>query len=137
METNEGYDSQVGERGIKLSGGQKQRIALARALVKGSPILLLDEPTSALDTHSEALVQEAIDRSLESKTAIIVAHRLSTIKNADRILVMDKGKIAEQGKHEELLAAGGLYAELYSRQFNSAEDSTVEKYEAIEGENHE
>jgi ABC-type multidrug transport system fused ATPase/permease subunit len=105
--------------------------------VKGSPILLLDEPTSALDTHSEALVQEAIDRSLESKTAIIVAHRLSTIKNADRILVMDKGKIAEQGKHEELLAAGGLYAELYSRQFNSAEDSTVEKYEAIEGENHE
>lgn len=122
METNEGYDSQVGERGIKLSGGQKQRIALARALLKGSPVLLLDEPTSALDTHSESLVQEAIDRSLHNKTALIIAHRLSTIKNADRILVMDKGKIAEQGTHEELLASQGLYAELYSRQFNSAED---------------
>jgi ABC-type multidrug transport system fused ATPase/permease subunit len=117
----DGYDTRVGERGIKLSGGQRQRIALARAVIKGSPILLLDEPTSALDTHSEALVQEAIDRSLARKTAVIVAHRLSTIKGADSILVMDKGSAAERGGHAELMARGGLYAALYARQFNSEE----------------
>jgi ABC-type multidrug transport system fused ATPase/permease subunit len=94
-------------------------------MVKGAPILLLDEPTSALDTHSEALVQEAIDRSLERRTAIVVAHRLSTIKGADRILVMDRGRVAEQGRHEELLERKGLYAELYARQFNSAETGTA------------
>lgn len=128
----DGYETQVGERGIKLSGGQKQRIALARAMLKGAPVLLLDEPTSALDTHSEALVQEAIDRSLERKTAIIVAHRLSTIKGADRILVMDGGRVAEEGRHEELMAAGGLYASLYERQFNSAE-AAASPGEALNG----
>jgi subfamily B ATP-binding cassette protein MsbA/ATP-binding cassette subfamily B protein AbcA/BmrA len=122
LKAPQGYETQVGERGIKLSGGQRQRIALARAILKDAPFLLLDEPTSALDTHSEALVQEAIERSLEGRTAIIVAHRLSTIKGVDRILVMDKGRVAEEGPHEALLAAGGLYAALYSRQFNSQED---------------
>jgi ABC-type multidrug transport system fused ATPase/permease subunit len=121
-ELPQGYETQVGERGIRLSGGQKQRIALARAILKGAPVLLLDEPTSALDTHSEALVQEAIERSLERKTAIIVAHRLSTIKNVDRILVMDKGSVAEEGTHEELFARNGLYTGLYLKQFNSAEE---------------
>ncbi len=121
----DGYETQVGERGLKLSGGQKQRVALARAILKDAPILLLDEPTSALDTHSENLVQEAIERSLAGKTAIIVAHRLSTIKNADRILVMDGGKIAERGTHGELMAAGGLYAALYARQFNSGETESA------------
>jgi len=122
LKAPQGYETQVGERGIKLSGGQRQRIALARAILKDAPFLLLDEPTSALDTHSEALVQEAIERSLEGRTAVIVAHRLSTIKGVDRILVMDKGRVAEEGPHEALLAAGGLYAALYSRQFNSQED---------------
>lgn len=122
----DGYATQVGERGIKLSGGQKQRLALARAFLKDAPILLLDEPTSALDTHSETLVQEAIERSLAGKTAIIVAHRLSTIKSVDRILVMDKGKIVEQGTHEELLDKSGLYASLYARQFNSEETANTE-----------
>lgn len=118
----DGYGAQVGERGIKLSGGQKQRIALARAILKGAPVLLLDEPTSALDTHSEALVQEAIERSLRGKTAIIIAHRISTIKKVDRILVMDRGSIVEQGSHDELFARNGLYAKLYMKQFNSAEN---------------
>jgi ABC-type multidrug transport system fused ATPase/permease subunit len=121
-ELPQGYDTQVGERGIRLSGGQKQRIALARAIINGAPILLLDEPTSALDTHSEALVQDAIERSLERKTAIIVAHRLSTIKDVDRILVMDGGSVAEEGTHEELFARNGLYTRLYLKQFNSAEE---------------
>ena len=125
MELPDGYNTLVGERGIKLSGGQKQRIALARAIVKNAPILLLDEPTSALDTHSEALVQEAIERSLRDKTAIIIAHRLSTIKKVDRILVMDKGCIVAQGTHEELLAENELYNELYLKQFNSAETQEI------------
>ncbi|HEX3048911.1 MAG TPA: ABC transporter ATP-binding protein [Bacillota bacterium] len=121
MELPQGYDTLVGERGIKLSGGQKQRIALARAIIKNAPVLLLDEPTSALDTHSEALVQEAIERSLINKTAIIIAHRLSTIKGVDRILVMDQGRIVEQGSHEQLFTQNGLYTKLYLKQFNSAE----------------
>ncbi len=127
----EGYDTLVGERGVKLSGGQKQRIALARALVAGAPILLLDEPTSALDTHSEALVQEAIDHSLAGQTAIIVAHRLSTIKKADRILVIDQGRVAERGTHEELFAKGGLYTSLYLSQFDAPRDSA----DSVSGEN--
>ena len=129
MELPDGYNTLVGERGIKLSGGQKQRVALARAILKGSPILLLDEPTSALDNHSEALVQEAIDRTLQDKTAIIIAHRLSTIKGVDRILVMEKGWIAEQGTHEQLLAQNGLYTKLYQKQFNSVESREMTENE--------
>jgi ABC-type multidrug transport system fused ATPase/permease subunit len=125
MELPDGYGTLVGERGMKLSGGQKQRIALARAILKDSPVLLLDEPTSALDTHSESLVQEAIERTINNKTAIIIAHRLSTIKKVDRILVMDKGCIVEQGTHEQLLAQNGLYMQLYLKQFNSMENVAV------------
>ena len=113
----EGYQTPVGERGARLSGGQKQRLSLARAILKDAPILLLDEPTSALDSESEALVQEALDRFMAQRTSIVIAHRLSTIKNADRVLVLDEGRIVEQGAHEDLLAKGGLYQELYQKQF--------------------
>jgi ABC-type multidrug transport system fused ATPase/permease subunit len=113
----QGYQTPVGERGARLSGGQKQRLSLARAILKNAPILLLDEPTSALDSESEALVQEALDRFMADHTTIVIAHRLSTIKNADRVLVLDQGQIIEQGSHEELLAKGGLYQELYHKQF--------------------
>jgi ABC-type multidrug transport system fused ATPase/permease subunit len=113
----EGYHTSVGERGARLSGGQKQRLSLARAILKDAPVLLLDEPTSALDTESEALVQEALDRFMAEHTTIVIAHRLSTIKNADRVLVLDQGRIVEQGTHQELLSRGGLYQELYQKQF--------------------
>lgn len=116
----DGYSTAVGERGARLSGGQKQRISLARAFLKDAPILLLDEPTSALDSESEALVQEALDRFMAEHTSIVIAHRLSTIKNANRVLVIDGGRIVEQGTHEELLRKGGLYQELYQKQFGLA-----------------
>jgi ABC-type multidrug transport system fused ATPase/permease subunit len=120
----EGFDTLVGERGAKLSGGQKQRIALARAVLKNASIILLDEPTSALDTESELLVQEAMDRVIRDKTAVIVAHRYSTIKNADEILVMDKGTLAEQGTHEELIAGEGIYRQLYEKQLMKMDGET-------------
>ena len=110
-----GYDENTGQQGGRLSGGQKQRIAIARALYKDAPILILDEATSALDNHSEAKVQEAIERLRANRTAIIIAHRLSTIRNADRIVVLEKGKIVESGSHDELLARGGSYAKLLHR----------------------
>ena len=113
----QGYQTSVGERGARLSGGQKQRLSLARAILKDAPILLLDEPTSALDSESEALVQEALDRFMADHTTVVIAHRLSTIKNANRVLVLNQGQIVEQGTHEELLAKGGLYQELYHKQF--------------------
>src|SRR5450759_2214820 len=113
----EGYKTLAGERGARLSGGQRQRISLARAILKNAPILLLDEATSALDTESEALVQEALERFMVGRTTVMIAHRLSTIKNADRVLVLDDGKIVEEGTHAELIARGGLYQDLYQRQF--------------------
>lgn len=117
----EGYDTMVGERGVTLSGGQRQRIAIARAIIRNSPILILDEPTSGLDAASEELVFEALNRLMEDKTCIVIAHRLATIRRADVIFVMKEGKIIEQGNHQELLAQGGLYSELYEIQFRTQE----------------
>ena len=113
----QGFDTIVGERGMTLSGGQRQRIAIARAIIRNTPILMLDEPTSGLDAASEKLVFEALDRLMDGKTTIVIAHRLSTVRRADVIFVVNEGKIVQQGRHEELLKAGGLYAELYSLQF--------------------
>lgn len=113
----DGLESAAGPRGSNLSGGQRQRVAIARALLRDTPILLLDEATSALDTKSEAIVQSALDRLAEGRTTLVIAHRLSTIQNAHKIVVMDKGKVVDQGSHEDLLARGGLYADLYRLQF--------------------
>jgi len=115
-----GYDTVVGERGYRLSGGEKQRLALARVILKDPRILVLDEATSSLDSESEALIQEALKHVMAGRTSIVIAHRLSTILAADLILVMDRGKVVESGKHSELLALGGLYAHLYETQFNRA-----------------
>lgn len=112
----EGYDTLVGERGVKLSGGQKQRVAIARAMLKDAPILILDEATSALDSESEVLIQDALWKLMQNKTAIVIAHRLSTIQKMDRIIVLDKGKIVEEGTHKELVKNNGLYAKLWSHQ---------------------
>ncbi|HZC05863.1 MAG TPA: ABC transporter ATP-binding protein [Ktedonobacterales bacterium] len=120
MELSEGYDTVVGERGYKLSGGEKQRIAIARVILKDPRILILDEATSALDTHSERLIQAALERLMQGRTTIAIAHRLSTILAADQILVVDHGQIVERGTHAELLGRAGLYAQLYNEQFASA-----------------
>src|SRR2546425_1249432 len=117
----QGYDTMVGERGITLSGGQRQRIAIARAIIRDTPILILDEPSSGLDAASEELVFDALDRLIEGKTAIVIAHRFSTIRRAHTILVIDEGRIVESGTHNQLLPSGGLYTKLYQLQFRQEE----------------
>ena len=116
MTLPQGYDSLVGERGLKLSGGEKQRVAIARTILKSPPILMLDEATSALDSHTEKEIQDALDQVARNRTSLVIAHRLSTIVHADNIIVLDRGTIVEQGRHAELLAQGGLYASLWARQ---------------------
>jgi len=116
----DGYSTIVGERGIKLSGGQRQRVAIARALLKDPKILVLDEATSSLDGESEALVQEALEVLMQGRTTLVIAHRLSTVRDADRLVVLDDGRIVEEGSHEELIATGGLYSDLYAAQFEEA-----------------
>ncbi|WP_026187805.1 lipid A export permease/ATP-binding protein MsbA [Methyloversatilis universalis] len=117
----EGFDTLIGENGVKLSGGQRQRLAIARALLKNAPVLILDEATSALDTESERQVQAALEVLMKNRTTLVIAHRLSTIERADRIVVMDRGRIAEIGRHADLLAAGGMYANLYNSQLGGGE----------------
>jgi subfamily B ATP-binding cassette protein MsbA len=125
MKMPDHYDTQVGERGVTLSGGQRQRIAIARAIIRKSPILILDEPTSSLDSASEELVFEALARLIEGKTSIVIAHRLATVRRADVIFVVDDGSIVEQGTHQQLLSRGGLYSELHELQFRGEESSDL------------
>ncbi len=117
MTLDEGYDTNVGERGIKLSGGQKQRISIARVFLKNPSILILDEATSALDNATEMLIQQSLSELARGRTCLVVAHRLSTIKNADEIIVLTRDGIAERGTHEELIVKNGIYAGLYQYQF--------------------
>jgi subfamily B ATP-binding cassette protein MsbA len=116
----QGYDTSIGDRGVRLSGGQRQRLCVARALLKDAPVLILDEATSALDTESEAMVQKALGNLMKNRTTLVIAHRLSTIMHADRIVVMDQGRVVQVGNHQELLAQGGLYRNLYDMQFENA-----------------
>jgi ATP-binding cassette subfamily B protein len=117
----EGYQTELGERGHTLSQGQRQLIAIARAILADPRILILDEATSSVDTRTERLIQRALDELLSGRTSLVIAHRLSTIRNADQVLVIDDGRIIERGTHDELLAAGGLYADLYNSQFRLEE----------------
>jgi len=138
LELPQGYDSKIGERGVRLSGGQKQRIALAREILRNPPILILDEATSSLDSAAEALIQEAIKRFKANRTAIIIAHRLSTVIEADLILVFQHGRIVERGTHVELLSAGGFYAFLFETQFKRGLillDDTTNDAKAVQPEN--
>jgi ATP-binding cassette subfamily B protein len=115
----EGYDTFLGERGVRLSGGQRQRIAIARAMLKNPPLLLLDEATSALDAESERMVQAALESAMQGRTTLVIAHRLATVQKADLIVVLDQGQLVEQGTHAELVAQGGVYAGLAALQFNA------------------
>jgi len=116
IKKEEGYQANIGDRGSKLSGGERQRLTIARAVLKNPPILILDEATSSLDTESERLVQDAINKMMENRTSIVIAHRLSTVRHADEIVVLQKGKIVERGTHEELIAYNGFYKKLVDMQ---------------------
>jgi ATP-binding cassette, subfamily B, bacterial len=115
-----GFDTYLGEKGVRLSGGQRQRLAIARAILKDPPLLLLDEATSSLDAESERVVQQALDRLMADRSTLVIAHRLATVLKADRILVIDQGRLIESGRHADLVAAGGLYAHLAALQFDQA-----------------
>jgi ATP-binding cassette subfamily B protein len=131
----EGYDTPVGERGLKLSGGEKQRVAIARTMLKGPPILILDEATSALDSFTEREIQDALDHIARDRTTLVIAHRLSTVVNADEIIVLDKGVIAERGSHGQLLEQDGIYAALWNRQREvAAAEETLLKADAEKAE---
>jgi ABC-type transport system involved in Fe-S cluster assembly fused permease/ATPase subunit len=121
----QGYETEVGERGLKLSGGEKQRVAIARTLLKNPPVLILDEATSALDSRTEAAIQDTLERIAEWRTTLVIAHRLSTVTSADRIIVLDRGRVAETGTHDQLLAMRGLYADMWARQQAEKEEGTV------------
>ncbi|MBX3523747.1 MAG: ATP-binding cassette domain-containing protein, partial [Xanthobacteraceae bacterium] len=128
----QGYDTEVGERGLKLSGGEKQRVAIARTILKGPPILLLDEATSALDSYTEKEIQDALERVARGRTTLVIAHRLSTVINADQIIVLDAGQVVERGTHEQLLLEGGLYAGMWNRQREA--DAAREKLREVADE---
>jgi ATP-binding cassette subfamily B protein/subfamily B ATP-binding cassette protein MsbA len=128
----QGYDSRVGERGVKLSVGEKQRVSIARALLKNSPVLILDEATASVDTATEKLIQEALERLMANRTSFVIAHRLSTIRAANQILVIRHGEIIERGTHDELLALNGLYAKLARIQGTTFIEESFEKLEAVE-----
>ena len=125
----EGFDTKIGERGLKLSGGQKQRLAIARAILRDTPILILDEATSAVDSETETEIQTALRELMKGRTTIIIAHRLSTVREADQILVLSDGHIAEIGKHQDLLRKGGLYSKLYRIQFDDKPSHSREQIE--------
>jgi subfamily B ATP-binding cassette protein MsbA len=127
QELPQGYDTVIGERGVKLSGGQRQRIAIARALLKNPPILILDEATSELDAASEFMLQKALANLIEGRTVFVIAHRLATVMRADRIVVVDGGQIAEMGTHEELLAQKGLYSRLHALQMSGGELALIKE----------
>ncbi len=133
MEMTEGYDTPIGERGVKLSGGQRQRLALARAILADPRILILDEATSSVDAEAEYLIQQALESVMQGRTALVIAHRLSTIRNADKIIALEDGVIREVGNHHELIAAGGLYSQLYQRQLELALDGASAKEQGAEG----
>jgi ATP-binding cassette subfamily B protein len=128
----DGYDAMVGERGLKLSGGEKQRVAIARTLLKDPPILILDEATSALDSRTEAAIQETLSDVTRQRTSLVIAHRLSTVVDADQIVVLDEGRVAERGTHAQLLRKHGLYAEMWARQQSEREDADAGTAEAAE-----
>lgn len=121
----DGYETQIGERGLKLSGGQKQRIAIARMFLKNPPILILDEATSALDTETEMMIQKSLNELSKNRTTLVIAHRLATIRNADRIIVVTKNGIEEQGTYEELIALNGVFAKLHHIQFQKNEEELI------------